>query len=285
MIIEKQHIRYANELQEADFKRLSSFIYKNYGINLYPAKRILLQSRLQKRLRALGFETYKEYCDYVLDSKTGPDEFQEMVECITTNKTEFFRENNAFNYIEKFIVPDFIKQAGESIRFRVWSAGASTGKEAYSTAMILNDFVDNHPGFSYHVSASDISMEVLKIARMAIYPMDELNEVPHQFRRKYLLKSKDKKNQKFRVAPLIREKVKFFWLNLLSEDYRLAEKFDVILCRNTMIYFDKPTQEKIVHRFMNLLNTNGHLILGQSESLINFDFGIQQVAPSIYMKL
>ncbi|MCF8373486.1 MAG: protein-glutamate O-methyltransferase CheR [Bacteroidales bacterium] len=284
-MIETSNIRKTDELQEADFKRLSQFIYDNYGINLYPAKRILLQSRLQKRLRILGFSTYKQYCDFVLNEKSGSDEFQELVECITTNKTEFFREIKAFDFTNEIILPEYIKSATDNQLFKVWSAGASTGKEAYSIAMMLKDFSEKNQVFNFNVSASDISIEVLKIARMAIYPMDDLIEIPVNYRQKYLLKSKDKNNLRIRIVPEIREKVKFFWLNLLSEEYKLKEKFDLIYCRNTMIYFDRATQKNIVEKFVDLLNPNAYLVLGQSESLINLDVGMKQMAPSIYKKV
>jgi chemotaxis protein methyltransferase CheR len=284
-MIETQNIRLTDELQEADFKRLSRFIYNNFGINLYPAKRILLQSRLQKRLRVLGFDTYKQYCDFVLSEKSGPGEFQELVECITTNKTEFFREKKAFDFTLDVILFEYMKGPAKGKEFQVWSAGGSTGKEAYSIAMVLKDFAQKEPGFNFSVAASDISIEVLKIARMAIYPMGDVEEIPLHYRQKYLMKSKDKKNLRIRVVPEIREKVKFFQLNLLSEAYMMSEKFDLIYCRNTMIYFDRATQKNIVEKFVGLLNPGAYLVLGQSESLINLDVGMKQVAPSIYKKV
>ncbi len=275
---------FTDELKEVDFKRLSSFIYQYYGINLYPAKRILLQSRLQIRLRTLGFNTYKQYCDFVLNLKSGHPELQEMIECVSTNKTEFFREISGFNFTNQHIVPEFFSK-NKNKTFKIWSAGSSSGKEAHSFGMLLSDFAKSNPRFSFEILGSDISVEMLKIARMAIYSMDDINEIPIQYRKKYLLKSKNAKENKFRINSEIRTKIKYFYQNLLSEEYKIREKLDLILCRNTMIYFDKPTQEKIVRKFIKLLNPKSYLILGQSESLINFDVGVKQVAPSIYQKI
>lgn len=284
MTADNRYTRFSDELQEAEFKRLSSFIYHNYGINLYPAKRVLLQSRLQKRLIVLGHKTYKQYCDYVLNENTGPGEYQEMIECITTNKTEFFREIRAFDFSEQVILPEYINNGNGNGLFKVWSAGTSTGKEAYTIAMLLSEFARENSGFDYMILASDISIDVLKTARMAIYPMADLNEIPIEYQKKYLLKSKNSKKMMFRMIPEIREKVKYFSLNLLNNDYGIKDRFDIIFCRNTMIYFDRPTQQKIIHQFIRLLKPKAYLVLGQSESLINLDINMKQVAPSIYRK-
>ena len=284
-MIEASKIKSREELKEVDFKRLSLFIYDNYGINLYPAKRMLLQSRLLKRLTALGFDSYTEYCDYVLNPETDPSELQEMLECITTNKTEFFRENRAFDFIQQSVLPEFANGPRNGYQFRSWSAGASTGKEAYTLAMVLSDFASNQKDFRFEILASDISMEVLKLAQTAIYPMEDVQEIPIHYRKKYLLKSKARDNKRIRIVPALRERVKFFWLNLLSDDYNLKDNFDLILCRNTMIYFDRSTQKRIVDKFLQLIHTGGYLVLGQSESLINLSVKMKQVAPSIYKKI
>ena len=284
MKLDLQSNRKTDVLQEEDFKRLSQFIYTHYGINLYPAKRILLQSRLQKRLIELGLDSYKKYCDLVLNENVDAQEIQEMVECVTTNKTEFFRESKAFDFCDATILPEFLKRKESGQVYSVWSAGCSTGKEPYSLGIFLNELAGHNPGFDFQIHASDISVEVLKTAQMAIYPMQDIQEIPIRYRKNNLLKSKDSKKQQIRIVPEIREKVRFFWLNLLAEDYKISQQFDLIFCRNTMIYFDRITQKKIVEKFEDLLNPGAYLVLGQSESLINLEVELKQVAPSIYKK-
>jgi chemotaxis protein methyltransferase CheR len=271
------------EFKDTDFKRLSSFIYKQYGINLYPKKKVLVKSRLQRRLKALGINSYSEYCDFVINSEKGSEESLFMVDRISTNKTDFFREPEHFDILTKKIIPQYLKESKKN-KLEIWSAGCSTGQEPYTLAMVLSD-LSKTSDFKFQIFASDISYSVLKTANRAIYNYELLGQIPIEFRTKYLLRAKDKSNPKIRMAPNIREKVQFFQHNLLFEERTtIAKKLDIIFCRNTLIYFDRPTQERVLNNLLSKLDKGGYLFLGHSESLINLNISLKHVFPSVYKK-
>ena len=271
-----------DELSDKDFKKLGVFVYKNYGINLYPNKYKLVSSRLKKRLINLGMTSYSEYCDFVLNTEKENKEVIEMINSLSTNKTEFFRENDHFNYISENILPSLLTSS--NLFITAWSAGCSSGEEPYSLAMILENHRQSNPGFNYGIVGTDISTNMINKARTAVYQEDMIGDIPFNYRKKYLLRSKDRKKKQVRIIPEIRQKVRFFRNNLINESVPGNNKFDIIFCRNTLIYFDNHTHNLVVKRILEKLSMGGYLFLGHSESLLNFNLGMEHIFPSVYRK-
>lgn len=269
------------DIPKPDFEKLSRFIYQTFGIQISENKRYLLQNRLVKRLRELNLDNYTDYTNYVLNAKDSGDEVIQMMNVISTNKTDFFREQEHFDFFPEQIVEQF---KGEDIA--VWSAGCSTGQEVYSICMILEELLGKNQISDYQVWGNDISTSVLEKARLAIYPFREAENIPDKYRKKYVLKSKSYKDQKIRMIPALREKTRFFWMNLIDDEFKISGNFHFIFCRNTLIYFDKTYQQKIVSNLTKHLKRGGYLFIGHSESLINIKSSeLKYVLPAIYQKI
>ncbi len=273
------------EMTNSDFNRLSSYIYNNYGIKMPVGKKTMLQCRLQKRMRELKISSYKEYCDLVFSKQGQEDEIYQMIDVVSTNKTDFFREHAHFDFLKNTILPGLNKNDSSGNFVKVWSAGCASGEEAYTIAMVMSEFKEKNPDFDFKILGTDISNKILTEAANAIYPLNKVSDIPLNLKKKYLLKSKDKTLAKVRIVPELRAKVKFARLNLMEDNYNVQEKYDIIFCRNTLIYFDKETQKKVVFNLINEIKNNGYFILGHSESLINMDTPIKQVSPTVYRKV
>lgn len=250
-------------------------------------KKVMFQARLQRRLRELNIKSFDEYAMKLLDPEKGIDEFVIMADFISTNKTEFFRENDHFIFLRSHVLPQFAdhKKNGEPVFLNVWSAGCSSGQEAYSVAITIEEFVRSNPSWlGYKIVATDISGRMLRMAKDAIYPMSQVDHVPHVIKQHYFLKSKNASDSKVRVVKEIRDKVTLGYLNLMDSPYSLDVKFDVVFLRNTLIYFDHQVQETVLAKVIETLNPGGYLFVGHSESLINMYLPIRSIAPSVYIK-
>jgi chemotaxis protein methyltransferase CheR len=205
---------------------------------------------------------------------------------VTTNKTDFFREPAHFDYLSRTVLPQFAaKTGGDPYRkFMIWSAGCSSGDEPYTLAMVLQDFAERSPGFSYFILATDISTRVLEKASKAIYEGEKIRPVPVDFQRKYLLRSKDRSKDLYRIVPELREKLRFRRLNFMDGDFGFREPLDAIFCRNVIIYFDRPTQERLLRKFAGCLAPHGYMFMGHSETLHGLEVPFVQVAPTIYRR-
>ena len=270
-------------LSKADFKRLSHFIYAHFGIYLPPKKQYLLQTRLVKRLRALGISSYAEYTEYVLKNGLNGDEAFEMIDVVSTNKTDFFRDKAHFDFITEKLIPQW---PGKLIK--AWSAGCSSGQETYTLAMILGEAKSKQEISGFELYGSDISASVLEKAKKAIYPYHEVVNIPERYRRKYLLRSRQIEKPQIRVVPGLRATARFMRINLLSETFPVPVNFQLIFCRNTLIYFDRETQLKVVSHLSRHLAANGYFFIGFSESLLDMDtraMGLQLIKPTIYQKV
>lgn len=276
-----QHITLLNK----EFTRLSDFIYKECGIKMPPVKKILLESRLQKRLKTLHLETFREYCDYLISPEGKNNELPAFIDRITTNKTDFFRNPAHFDFFSKTILPEYINNGGGS-SFNVWSAGCSTGEEPYSVAIALEEFkrIRQLGSFDFSILATDISKEVLLKAKRAVYTEEQVAVIPLALKKKYLLKSKDKQRQLVKIIPELRSCIRYGFVNLVSSDYEVKTMFDVIFCRNVLIYFDKKTQDMILNNLIKYLKPGGYLFLGHSESLLETSLVLDSVAPTVYRK-
>lgn len=272
-----------SEMGDAEFRRFSELIHSEFGIKMPPSKKILLQSRFQKRLRALGMSSYKEYCDYVFSNDGREKERSHLIDVVTTNTTHFFREPKHWDIMNNIVLPELWSRGiGRSSALRIWSAGCSSGEEPYTLGMVLYDWADTHSGFDFSILATDISLKILTEAKRAIYSMDKVADVPMQYKKKYMLKSKDKKLVK--MDKLLRHKVSFQRLNFM-EEFKLPQEQDIIFCRNVVIYFDRETQEVLFNKFCNNLKPNGYLFIGHSESLSGMKLPIRQVAPTVFQRV
>ncbi len=273
-------------LSQRDFGRLSAFVHEHCGIKLPPSKKTMLEARLRRRLRALEMKSYEEYCDYLFGPRGLQEEIVRMIDLVTTNKTDFFREPAHFDFLVRNCLADLCDagRGGAWRRVAVWSAGCSTGEEPYTLAMVLSEFGEGRPGFRFSILATDISTRVLETAAVGIYDEERVDPVPPAWKRKYLLKSRDRSKGLVRVASALRSLVEFRRLNLMDENFGIREPMNVIFCRNVIIYFDKATQEALVNRFAGHLAPGGYLFLGHSETLCGMDAPLVQVAPTVYRK-
>jgi len=268
------------ELSPAAFNRLARYITSELGIKMPESKLTMVQSRLLRRVRDLRMVSLDQYCDYFFESSSS-DEREHFVNAITTNKTDFFREPQHFAYLLDVVVPAMAQGAG---RFKVWSAGCSTGEEPYTLAMVLAGYAAAHDGFDFAILATDISTKVLAAARDGIYKESQAEPIPLPLRRKYLLRSRSRTEGATRVVPELRRRVSFHQLNFMDRDYGIKDIFDAVFFRNVMIYFDRPTQEAVIGKICRNLAPGGYLFCGHSESLAGLDIPVQPVMASVYRK-
>lgn len=280
------------------FRRFSTFVHTELGIKMPDAKKTMLQARLQKRLRKLGIESFDEYYKYVFSDEGIKKELANMIDVITTNKTDFFREPQHFEYLVQTILPRLIRDSGANRvpahqnnpnpilwkRLRFWSAGCSSGEEPYTLAMVLTEFASRYPSFNYSILATDISTKMLKKAKLGIYDHERVKPVPMILRKKYLLKSKDKNKKLVRVGPNLRGVVTFRRFNFMEDTLAAQEKMDIIFLRNVLIYFDRPTQEMVLKRLSRHLNPYGYIFVGHSETLSGLNVPLIPVASTVYRK-
>jgi chemotaxis protein methyltransferase CheR len=272
-------------MSQQDFIRLSEFIVGHCGIKMPPAKKIMLEARLQKRLRTLSMSSFKDYCEFVLASDEGAGELVHMIDAITTNKTDFFREPIHFQYLSETALPEFLAETDGRKRFLVWSAGCSSGQEPYTLAIVLSEFGEQHPDFQFGIMATDISTRVLDKARLGIYEQQVVEDIPLSLKQKYLLKSKDRDRGLVRVTPELRSRVSFQRLNLMDEQFLVSEPMDAVFCRNVIIYFERATQQRLLGRLCHCLKDGGYLFLGHSETVHGFDLPLVRISSTIYRKV
>jgi chemotaxis protein methyltransferase CheR len=270
-------------LSPKEFEQLSTFIYKECGINLTLSKKILVESRLQKRLAELKMNSFSSYCDYVMGPLGKRDELVQMIDAVATNKTDFFREPMHFQFLEKESLPSFLNN-GVSRTYKIWSSACSTGEEPYTIAMVMEEFTGSRK-IDYRITATDISTKVLTKAMQAIYPERVVNDVPIALRKKYMLRSKDKDSPTVRMNAQIRGKVNYKRLNLMDDILEVDHDFDAIFCRNVLIYFDRETQEAVVNKLLFHLRSGGYLFIGHSESIYHMKLPVRQMRPTIFQKL
>ncbi len=264
--------------QFADF---SEIIASQLGIKMPPSKQTMLQSRLHRRLRELGLNSFEEYHErFFNDPSHRAEELVHLLNLATTNKTDFFREPDHFDYLIKHTLPAWLHQP-TGPAFRIWCAGCSTGEEAYSIAMTLME-QQSMVRFDFTIRATDVCTRVLETAMRAIYPEEHIGPIPASLRAKYLLRSRERANAFSRVAPEVRAKIRFGHLNFLAPDYGLTETFDVIFFRNVMIYFDRDTQQQVVSRMCQNFQPQGTLFIAHSETLQGLPLPLRNIGPSIY---
>ena len=236
------------KLSEAEFGRISTFVTSNYGIRLPKEKKVMVEGRLQKRLRATGSTSFKQYLELVFGDH-GETELVNMIDAISTNKTDFYRESAHFDFLTNTVLPQF-REKNQKRSLSIWSSAASTGEEIYTMAMVLEEYnlkqsIDKQ--LDYRILGTDISVEALKQAVNAVYKFERIKDVPFDLRAKYFLKSKDRESNTVRVIPKLRNRATFRRFNLIDSHYNLEQNFDIIFCRNVLIYFDKAAQESVIN--------------------------------------
>lgn len=262
-----------------DFAFIRDLVKEKTGIALSDAKRDMVYSRLSRRIRQLGMNSFYSYCELLRDESN--EEFVNFVNAITTNLTAFFREPHHFEYLSKQALPHFLISRRAAGRLRVWSAGCSTGEEPYSIGMVLLESMPAH--WDVKLLATDLDSNVLQTARTGLYPMERLKSVSEARLRKYFLKGRGAAQGYAKANEALHELIHFNQLNLMGE-WPMKGPFDVIFCRNVVIYFDKPTQAVLFDRFADMLADDGFLFVGHSESLYRVTERFELIGQTIYRK-
>lgn len=275
------------DISDRDFRRLRDLIYDECGINLVPAKKTLLSLRLRKRLRTLDMDSFGQYYDYVSSAEGRTGEMVHMLDVISTNKTDFFRESKHFDYLGKEILSGMVQRGcwKSGRRLNVWSAGCSSGEEPYTIAMVLANVATGRNAGDFSVFATDISTRMLETARKGIYPESAIEPVPAVFKHKYLMRGKGSHAGFSRVVPELRNRLQFQRINLNNgRNFGIKTRMDIIFCRNVIIYFDRETQKKLFEKFYTQLVPGGYLFIGHSESLHGINNQFKPVAAATYRK-
>jgi len=267
-------------LQDGDFRQIVKLVMDTAGIVIGEKKRAFVQGRLGRRLRILGLSDFTEYCR-LLEKPDGGGERLNLINAITTNHTNFFREPHHFDYLAKTVLPALVEARGNGPgRLRIWSAGCSTGEEPYTIAMTLRGYQPPLADWDVKVLATDLDTNVVAHGAAGVYDTERLEAVPASYRKRYVT---DQPGGRSAMNAELRSLIKFAPLNLL-EDWPMSGPFDVIFCRNVVIYFDKPTQRRLFDRYAELLKPDGWLFVGHSESITSVTSRFNLVGRTIYRR-
>jgi chemotaxis protein methyltransferase CheR len=270
------------ELSDRDFSGYQKLIYREAGIHLAQTKKALLVGRLSRRLRELGGMSFREYLKQVEED---PAERTRLIEAVCTHETRFFREPRQFELLEKQILPQWRKQGSPGAggrRVRVWSAACASGEEPFSLAMVLRHALPAEAGWEIDILATDLSARVLDRAREAIWPLEKSTEIPGHYLKAYMLRGIGSQEGRMKASPELRGMVHFAQVNLSNERLPVAGRFDLVFCRNVLIYFDAQSKAAAVNRILDRLAPHGYLFLGQAESLSGLPRHVRPVIPAVY---
>lgn len=269
-------------MSSQDFERLARFIHAYSGIKMPASKRTMVEGRLRRRLRTTGHATFASYCRFLFEDNGLDREALHLINAVTTNKTDFFREPEHFRRLTGEMLPDLANRREITGKepLTIWSAAASNGAEAYSLAMTCESF--GNVRLPYSIIATDICTEVLETGIRGIYPDAMFEPVPTALRERFVRRHRDRARGLGRIVPELRRRVRFGRLNLMDTSYGLPRDMDIIFCRNILIYFDKLTQQQVLRRLSAHLRPGGYLVLGHSESLSGTDLPLEQRAPTIF---
>jgi chemotaxis protein methyltransferase CheR len=270
------------EMSDQCFERIRQFVSVHTGIVLTEAKKDMVYGRLVKRIRKGRFTSFDEFVDS-LDA--GDDEEQDfMINAITTNLTAFFRENHHFEYLAESVIPELIKKKGANKRIRIWSAGCSTGEEPYSIAMTLKEALPDFEQWDVKILATDLDANVVAHGKAGVYREDRVTGLPDDRIKRWFKAGRDDNADKVKVSPELQSMITFKRLNLLHE-WPMKGPFDLMFCRNVVIYFDKDTQRVLFDRYADLLAPDAHLFIGHSESLYKVSTRFESLGHTIYKKI
>jgi chemotaxis protein methyltransferase CheR len=271
----------SQSVSEADFALFQKLIERETGIYLAPVKKALLIGRLTSRLRQLGLNSLRDYYKRVA---ADPVELVQMIDRISTNETSFFRGPLHFEFLSNRVIPEWRAQeaAGQRKRtVRVWSAGCSTGEEPYSIAMALLEGLPPSSGWRIEITATDLSTRVLEKASAGLWPLEKSSQIPHAYLKSYMLRGTGRYEGMMKAGPQLREVITFGRLNLHDESSRPAAPYDLIFCRNVLIYFQPATKAEVVRRLLDQLSPDGYLFVGHSESLNHLTDRVRTVVPTV----
>jgi chemotaxis protein methyltransferase CheR len=273
-------------MSHESFVEFAKFITGELGIKMPDAKQPMLESRLLRRLRQLQLDSLDEYLNFFFHSDPAGEEHTQFINAVTTNKTDFFREPQHFDYLTRVALPNlgWGASAQRNGRFKLWCAGCSSGEEAYTQAIVLSEHARQVPGFDYAILATDISTKVLEHAKLGIYDEARIEPVRADWRHRYFLRSREADQARVRVIPELRGRIRFHQLNFMADEYHVRDLFEVIFFRNVMIYFDPPTQEAVVQKLCRNLAPGGYLFVGHSESLTGLNLPVTPVASAVFQK-
>lgn len=266
-----------------EFKEISEMVYERFGINLTEAKRNLVNGRLLNAIRQKGCKNFSEYIEYIKSDKTG-EALSEMINRISTNHTYFMRERAHFDYFKNVALPEAIacRKRKNDLDLRIWSAGCSSGEEAYTLAILLQETLKSERGnWSAGILATDISGKVLEAASNGVYPSERLEKLPPVLKNSYFEK---KHKDAWQARPELKREVTFRRFNLMNKAFPFKRKFQIIFCRNVMIYFDNPTKKELVRRFYENTERGGYLFIGHSETLGRQECPYEYIMPAVYRK-
>ncbi len=275
---------FKDKLTDSDFKRLSELIYGGYGIKMPNEKRTMLEGRLMKRLRFHQIKTFAQYCDYVFSPKGLEQEIIYLINVVSTNKTDFFRESAHFEFLYDIALPEFYARR-KTEPIKIWSSACSSGEEPYTIAMVISEF-GRQKGvpLAHHIFGTDISSDILDKAQQGIYKNERVIDMPDSYRRRYFMNNKDPQKNLVRIVPELRKNTSFMRLNLMDASYPIHDQFDVIFCRNVLIYFDRPTQEAVINKLCDHLVPGGYFFLGHSESATGMKVPLTPLRPTVFKR-
>ena len=271
------------EITDKQFKRISTLIYERAGINLTESKKTLVQGRLSKVLLQMNCHSFDEYLD-IVEKDRSHQSLSELINRITTNHTYFWRENGHFDYFVNTVLPELVQRKREQHEndLRIWCAGCSFGDEAYTLMMLMMEFfAEEYRHWTAGLLATDISTDALTRAIRGVYPPERLRDLPRHLLLRYFRKNPD---GNYQVAEEVRNEIIFRRFNLMRDVFPFKKPFDVIFCRNVMIYFDKPTRDALVRKFAQFTVSDGYLFIGHSESIGRSDETYQYIKPAVYRK-
>jgi chemotaxis protein methyltransferase CheR len=272
-----------DRISKRNFDKLARFIYDYSGIKMPPTKLTMLEGRLRRRLRATRHASFDDYCDFLFNEGGLDQETIYLIDVVTTNKTDFFREAKHFEYMQTVALPTLADSGLRTIR--TWSSACSTGAEPYTMAMVLAEFAEGRSDVSYNVLATDLSTDVLQTARRGIYAEDLVAPVPRDLQKKYVMVAKQQGRREVRISPKLRSRVGFARMNLMDEKYPVGDMMHLIFCRNVLIYFDKQTQAGVLTRLCGCLAKGGYMFIGHSESITGFDLPLKQVSNTVFQRI
>lgn len=269
------------EYTEKDFKLVQKLVAEHTGINLTEAKKDLVYGRLSKRIRKLNLSTFQEYINYVNDDHES--ELINFINAITTNLTSFFRENHHFEYLKNKLLPELLQRNEDTRKIRIWSAGCSTGEEPYSIAITVLEALEQHPNWDVRILATDLDTNVVATATAGKYTEERITGLDKATKKRWFLKGSGDNAGFVKVSRELQEIITFKQLNLMNQ-WPMNGSFDIVFCRNVVIYFDKPTQRVLFDRYANILSDNGGLFIGHSETLFKVSERFKSIGNTIYEK-
>lgn len=276
-----------DRLDSNDFARLGAFIESYCGIRMPPGKKTMVEGRLRRRVQALNLASIGDYCAKLFDEGVPESELVNLIDAVTTNKTDFFREMDHFTYLVDEGLSHLASlphRPGTHRPMKFWSAACSVGAEPYSLAMLLAERARIATDFRFQIFATDICTDVLVKAKKAIFPEEMIAPIPPELRQRYVWQSRNRQKPTIRLVPAIRQSVHFGHLNLMDENYDMDTGMDVIFCRNILIYFDRETQAAVLGKLCRHLRPGGYLFIGHSETTAGANLPLRQVATAVFMR-